>query len=298
MSTAVIDLGTNTFHLLIAELSPGGFKELFRQRRFVKLGEHSADFIGPEAFQRGLGAIIEFSSICKNYHVQNIFALGTAMLRNAINTASFIEAVFESTGISITVIDGLEEARLIFQGVKQSGALSGKQDLLMDIGGGSVEFIFSEFHSSKWTESLDIGVSLLKHRFPVNDQFGPRDIHQLEKYLDFKLREVTSRINGLTNLRLIGISGTFDVINDHFSNMEKNNSSKLLLQTDRVLTFCDQIIPMSLEQKLAHPSIPESRADLISYALIMVKKVLQNSKAHELKISHFSIKEGKIADLV
>ncbi|TVQ47982.1 MAG: hypothetical protein EA362_05905, partial [Saprospirales bacterium] len=267
MPVAVIDLGTNTFHLLIAELNDNSFKEIYRERKFIKLGEHSSDFIGPQAFQRGLDAIKEFCEVCKNYKVNEIYAIGTAMLRNAINSRSFLEAVSISMGIQIQVINGLEEARLIFKGVQTAGLLSDKKDLLMDIGGGSVEFIFCDNKNAEWFESIDIGVSILKHRFPVKNIFSPKDILKLENYLDYKLEPIYDKAYGMEHLNLIGISGTFDVIRDHFLREKKiTEYSEFILLPEEVKAFCEEIIPLSIEAKIKHPSIPDSRADLISYA--------------------------------
>ena len=299
MTVAVIDLGTNTFHLLIAELHGASFKEVYRERKFIKLGEHSADFIGPEAFQRGLNAMQEYHEVCKNYKVENIYAIGTAMLRNAINSPSFLEAVSMATDIQIQVINGLEEARLIFKGVLASGLLSANNDLLMDIGGGSVEFIFSKNKNPEWFESIDIGVSMLKHRFPVDNNFSTEDIMKLENYLDFKLDPIYEKLNGIDQLNLVGISGTFDVIRDHFLEEKKLASdAEFILLPEDIYAFCSEVIPLSLEAKLNHPSIPDSRADLISYALILVKKVVKQLFCNSLKVSQYSIKEGKLTDLV
>lgn len=297
MPVAIIDLGTNTFHLLIAQSDSKGFREIYRERRYIKLGEHSPDFIGPSAFQRGLTAMRDFKTICINNGVSQIHAMGTAMLRNAINTPSFVNAVHMDTGIQIEVIDGLEEARLIFEGVKNSGILTAKENLLMDIGGGSVEFIFSKDQRAEWFESTDIGVALLKHRFPVVDHFTSSDISKLENYLDLKLEPIFSKLHHSEQLDLVGISGTFDVIWDHFSKknpVTKNTGSRI--PSIDVINFCNRIIPMSIIDKLNHTSIPESRADLISYALVMVKKVIQESSCKQVKVSQYSIKEGKLAN--
>lgn len=297
--TAVIDIGTNTFHLLIVESKQQGFDESFRSRKYIKLGEHSPDFIGHESFQRGLTAIIEFSEICKIHGVGQIFALGTAMLRNAINSPAFISAVYEATKIRIDVIDGKEEARLIFQGATQSGVLSGKHDLLVDIGGGSVEFIFSQNGHAEWMDSIDIGVALLKHRFPLTEVLKSDKIYELENYLQFKLINLNEQLTPYSQMRLVGISGTFDVILDHFKKIKNTpNGELIVLNSNEVINFCNQIIPLSLSDKLLHPSIPESRADLISYALILVRKILLQFTIQEIVISTYSIKEGKIADLV
>ena len=117
----VIDLGTNTFHLLIIEKSSlGTSHEIARERIFIKLASEGIETIGAAPFQRGLKAMIRFSEILKEYQVSNIKAIGTAALRTASNGKDFVQLIFKKTGIQIELIDGTEEARLIYQGVKEA----------------------------------------------------------------------------------------------------------------------------------------------------------------------------------
>ena len=294
---AVIDVGTNTFHLLISAAgSPISSTDQIRLRRYVKLGEESPHHIGAMAFKRGVSAMAEFAGIAKSERVGKIAAVGTAMLRNADNSHEFIRAVKEQTGIQIEVISGQTEADLIFKGALLSGSLSGKTDLLMDIGGGSVEFILSEASEAIWRDSFDIGVSSLKHKFNQNDRLTASDIQKLKSYIDKEVAPLFDKLQGRTKLRMVGLSGTFDVIEEHMR-FQKGLQTDTIPLTE-VKGFINEILPLSLEQRLQHPSIPKSRADLISVALVLVDHILNRSEISELSTSLYSIKEGLLMHLV
>ena len=162
---AVIDFGTNTFHLLIVEAREDGqFIELHRERIFVKLAEDGIERIGDKAFVRALQAMQRYREILDDYQVENIKAIGTAALRTALNGQEFIDTVWKNSKIKIHLIDGQEEARLIHLGVNQAVDIGNDTALIMDIGGGSVEFIISDKLGVKWADSFPIGVAVLFKR--------------------------------------------------------------------------------------------------------------------------------------
>ncbi|MBL7775172.1 MAG: guanosine-5'-triphosphate,3'-diphosphate pyrophosphatase, partial [Saprospiraceae bacterium] len=144
---AVIDLGTNTFHLLIAERDPAGaWSALHRDRLFVRLAESGIHHIGPAAYARGLEALLRFRQQLDRHAIapETVLAYGTAALRTAANASDFLAELRRQTGIRAEVIDGHREAQLIFQGVRQAVPFPDNRVLVMDIGGGSVELILAE----------------------------------------------------------------------------------------------------------------------------------------------------------
>ena len=145
--SAVIDLGTNTFNLLIMDIgSKGRYKIIFKEELDVKLGEGSINknMISPAAFRRGLDALKKHKATIDSYEVETIDALATSAIRSAKNGANFIERALKETGIQIHTIPGEEEASIIYHGVKLAGLLEKEPSLIMDIGGGSTEFILAD----------------------------------------------------------------------------------------------------------------------------------------------------------
>ena len=155
MRVAIIDLGTNTFHLLIAETRGDQPEILYKTNVPVKLGEGriNDNIITPAAFERGINCLKDFSLIIADYQVYKISATATSAVRSAENGNEFVNAVNERTGISIETISGDEEAELIYQGVKLSGAIT-NLSLIMDIGGGSVELILCDTENLIWKKVI------------------------------------------------------------------------------------------------------------------------------------------------
>src|SRR5688572_19632471 len=147
MKIAILDLGTNTFHLLIAGVKPDkSWKKLLMERVTVKLGQGGIDkkVISRTAYARGMHALEGFRSSLDNHPVDKIAAFGTAALRSAVNGKVFLEEARDRFGFEINLISGDEEAELIYYGVRQAVQVAGQKSLIMDIGGGSVEFIIAD----------------------------------------------------------------------------------------------------------------------------------------------------------
>ena len=141
----VIDLGTNTFNLVIAEIQHDNYRVIHKKKISVKLGEGgiSKDFIAPIPFQRGLDALRIYKGILRSMSVDCFYAVATSAIRSAHNGSEFVEKVKSELQININVIDGDTEADLIYRGVRQAIDLGEKPKLIIDIGGGSTEFIIA-----------------------------------------------------------------------------------------------------------------------------------------------------------
>ena len=127
----VIDLGTNTFNLLIAEINENDYTVFYKKKLAVKLGEGgiSKNFIAPEAFKRGIEALKNYKSILDTKSVTTYHAVATSAIRSASNGQFFITTAFKEVGIHIEIVDGNKEAELIYKGVKQAIYLGEKPKL-------------------------------------------------------------------------------------------------------------------------------------------------------------------------
>jgi exopolyphosphatase/guanosine-5'-triphosphate,3'-diphosphate pyrophosphatase len=191
---AVMDLGTNTFHLLIVEGNSTHYTEIVHEQDPVKLGEGGINkgFIQPAAFERGIKSMLQYRRLIADNNVQQVRAIATSALRNAANGQDFIDQVKAQTGIAIEIIDGDAEAAYIYKGVKASGSLSEHNSLVVDIGGGSVEFIICDNKQVKWKQSFEIGAARLMDNFHRTDPIPPESITALNLYLQDSLKLQTS----------------------------------------------------------------------------------------------------------
>ncbi len=295
---AVIDLGTNTFHLLIAEVDPNGhLKEVVRNRVYVKLAEKGIHRIGDAPLKRGLAAIRNFNDTIRQHPVMQKKAFGTAALRRASNASSFIAKIAEETGIHVDIISGKEEARLIYQGVRQLVSFNDANGLIMDIGGGSVEFILANQQKVIWADSFPIGVALLSQTFHPHDPMPPQMMDQLREHLRTTLQPVIDILQRHPVSQFIGASGTFDVLR---ANLAIASNQQLLTRVPihKYLPFHEKVVKSTLAERLAMKSLPASRAEMIVSALLLVQFVLDLTKVEEITISAYAMKEGMLAEMV
>ena len=295
---AVIDLGTNTFHLLIIEkLSNGNLEEIFRERVFVKLASEGIQNIGAEPFKRGLETMLRFHSLIQKYQVSSIKAIGTAALRTANNGIDFVQRVLLTTGIQIELIDGTEEARLIYQGVKKAFPFDENNDLIMDIGGGSVEFIIANQAGIKWSQSFPIGVAVLFKAFHKNDPITTSEIQQINQMLHSTLRPLFEAIQSHPVDQLIGASGTFDVL-ELFLSEKPNPTLHTKISIDEYRPFSKKLIHTTIAERLAFQGLPDSRADLIVVALVLIDFIIKTANINQIITSAYAMKEGVLTEMI
>ncbi len=294
---AVIDLGTNTFHLLIAAFDEDGQLVVSqRERVFVKLAEDGIGIIKPMAFQRGIDALLLFKKTLSLHPPDRLKVFGTAALRTAKNGQEFIDKIFELTGITIDLISGAEEARLIYMGVKQVVDFNAQHQLIMDIGGGSVEFIIANNEGVKWSQSFPIGVAVLYHHFHKSEPISPTETAQLIKHLAAVLPPLTKALSQFPVNKLIGASGTFDVLEDKIVK-QREHPHRSSITVENYLPIHHQIIQLDQIERLMLDDLPASRADMIVVALLLIKQVIDFAQIDEIVISSYAMKEGMLYEL-
>jgi exopolyphosphatase / guanosine-5'-triphosphate,3'-diphosphate pyrophosphatase len=294
---AVIDLGTNTFTMLIAEVSDNQlFKKIYHDRYYIKLAEEGIATIGIAPFDRAVAALEKFKTAIDEYDVQTVRALGTAALRTATNGTDLVQTIFEKTGIEVEIIDGDREADYIFEGVRAAFPLADSHDLIMDIGGGSVEFIIANQNGKHWAQSFPIGVAVLKKEFHHSDPMSQNEIQALEQYLLETLQPLQMAIQNLPIRYLIGASGTFDVLERLFM-LEQINEVASTIKLEDTIAFCDSIIPMSSDARYRNQDIPDQRVDMVVVALILIRFIIQTFDIQLIGVSGYAMKEGLISVL-
>lgn len=294
--TAVIDLGTNTFHLLIASRQGDrGLQEIYRERIFVKLASEGIEKIGPQACRRAVAAIVHFKSILDDHKIRTVRAIGTAALRTASNGTDLVKDIYQKTGITIELISGDEEARLIHKGVTHAVPLSKENGLIMDIGGGSVEFIIASQQGVQWAQSFPIGVAVLYKEFHHNDPISTSEISVMYASLTKKLQPLFQQLKKHPVTSLIGASGTFDVV-EKFLTKENSFSLYASVPTQKFYPFSQKIIHTTVDQRLAMEALPDSRADLIVVALLLIEFILKQLNINTIYTSAYAMKEGILLD--
>jgi exopolyphosphatase/guanosine-5'-triphosphate,3'-diphosphate pyrophosphatase len=300
MKIAIIDLGTNTFHIVIYETidQAPGYQEIARKRIYVSLGQDgiATAYIVPEAAARALNAMLEFRAMLDQHQVEKVYAVGTSALRNATNTAELISKIQQKTNISVEIISGQEEASLIYAGVKEAVTMTDETDLVMDIGGGSVEFILCNKNKALWQYSFEIGAQRLADQFHQQDPITPEALFQLDAYLEEKLNPLFEVIDRYQPTQLIGSSGAFAILFLVYAAKEKISidagATAAHLPVQKLIEIYHDIRYKTHQERIQVLGMPNQRVDMIVVSTSLIHFVLQRTGIQHLTVSKYALKEG------
>ena len=300
---AVIDCGTNTFNLLIAEVTPESWSVIFHNKVAVKLGEGGFDerVIHPHRFARGLDALLVHKSAIDNLQCDHTFAFATSALREAKNGQEFISKVKSLFHIDVELISGDREAELICEGVRSSMELGEKPVCIMDIGGGSTEFVIANAHEIFWKKSYLLGVSRLTDRIQPSDRIETSQLRELEGILHEELSDLKQALSLHKVDRLVGSSGSFDTLRAmHFRDALGDAMPELYadIPLSAFQSMHQWLLKSSLSDRVKHPAIPSIRAQYMPLAAHLVYFILGFHSFTKLTHSAYSLKEGAIQSII
>ena len=304
MKIAVIDLGTNTFNLLIVEKdNNGGYKKLSSNRIPVKLGEGTINkgFIAEVPFNRGISALKEYSKIIQEQKIEKVVALATSAIRSAENGMDFVVKAKQEAGIDVEVIDGNREAELIYFGNRKAVKMNGDLSLIMDIGGGSTEFIIADKDKIIWKQSFLLGAARLLELINPSNPITKDEIKKLYNYFDEQLITLKHACEKNTPLELIGSSGAFDSVVDmmagEYSTETLSDKTEYEIDLEKYFPLSEKIIASTYEQRLKTKGLIEMRADMIVISCLFLNYILKNYGLKKLRVSTYSLKEGVIFNI-
>ncbi|MDQ8003224.1 MAG: exopolyphosphatase [Pedobacter sp.] len=299
MKIAAIDLGTNTFHLIIAEMVGSEMNIIYKTNKPVKLGEDItlANRIIPTAFGRGINCLKEFKATLDEHGVSKIRAVATSGVRSAGNGQEFIDTVKKETGIAIELIDGNEEANLIYEGVKYSGAIKGKS-LIIDIGGGSTEFIFCDEEGFYWKKSFDIGAARLMQKFFKSDPINETDQQKINIHLQETLTELIDFGRNFGAEILIGSAGAFETYSAMINpSLNLNEIANAPIDIASYHHLSKRLINATHEERIAMPNLVSLRVDMIVMASLITDYVLASLHLKQITLSTYDLKIGVLQSL-
>jgi len=303
MSIAILDFGTNTFNLLIAERKERSFNILHSSKQPVKLGRGGIQIshITPDAFERGFVAIQNHMEIINSFGVEEILAFATSAIRNAINGEEFVEEVKQRFGFWVTVIPGEREAELIYKGVVQAVPFTEKKVMILDIGGGSNEFIICNRDGIVWKHSFELGMARILELFDLSDPITYEEIKAIESYFKQELQPLFEMVKKEKPLTLIGASGSFDTFHSLIRERRRNlpdGSYGREIPMNEYRKLHNILIHSNLEERKTMPGMEPVRVEMIVAATIFVSFVISECHIKHLSHSEFALKEGVISELV
>ncbi|MCP4520641.1 MAG: exopolyphosphatase [Cytophagales bacterium] len=303
MRKGIIDLGTNTFHLLIVEITGQKYTTLYYEKVAVGLGKGAMKDLTLQnnSINKGLDTLEYFHSILSKHQVTDVKAIGTSILRHAKNAHYFIKQVAQLTNIHIDVIDGKKEAELIYKGVSLGCEVSSENHLIMDIGGGSVEFIICNNSGILWKNSFEVGGHRLMEKFHQQEPISLENIQQLQTYVSIELEELNNALQKYTTQTLIGASGAFDTFYDIYINKHNIISlsrNKVELPMNDFWEITKDIISKNEEERKEIKGMIGLRAKMIVVASILVQHIVEQQKIEKIICTDCALKEGVVAEFI
>ncbi len=308
MKYASLDIGTNTFRLLIAEVEGTALKPLLYKRTITRLGGNFTEAgIDSKAAERAFAALTDFRRIISENGVDEIYAVATSVVRRARNRDWFLSEVNKRTGFNLDVISGDEEARLSLLGVMNVIKDSRDRRLVMDIGGGSTEFITTEGGNVRGAWSMEMGVVHLTERFLKSDPPANSELNGLEE----EITGVVGELQGLMfkdgidpaeysahrGALLVGTAGTITTLaamDQDLETYDRDRINNYTLTLEKVRNMYKRLSEMTLKEREDVLTLEKGREDLIIPGSAITFIVMESFGVQEIKVSDAGLLEGII----
>ncbi|MEW6408930.1 MAG: Ppx/GppA phosphatase family protein [Nitrospirota bacterium] len=313
---ASIDIGTNTLRLLVAEFKKdGSFKEIYSKRKITRLGEglNTSGILGSKALKKAIHTLKDFKESIDKFNIEDFSAVATSAVREALNRVEFIKRVKDEVGIDIKVINGKEEAGLVLQGViaglSTTSHLSPPTSLLvMDIGGGSTEFILtqnlkpnSSFLTLHFSLSISLGVVHLSEELIKNDPPLQIEIERTDREIIKSLLGAKKSLGSIPEKTIfVGTAGTITTLAaieqglDSYDHLRIHN---YILKKGAIKEIFNRLKSMTLSQRRKIPALESGREDLIIPGTLIVLRGMETFGFDRMTVSDYGLREGILVNL-
>lgn len=298
---AAIDLGTNSFHLVVARgLSDGGFEVITTEKDMVRLGQGSGEMIllSDEAMDRGVESLKRMAAVAAS-HEADIAAVATSAVREAQNQRVFIDRVRDETGIEIQVISGFEEARLIHLGVLQALPVYDLPLLLVDIGGGSTELLVGHGSTVVMVRSVKLGAIRLTDGFFADGRITGKRVKRCKAYIRSTLAAAAHEIGSQRYDLAVGSSGTITAIGSMVAAArgdEVRDLNGVSFSAAELRTAVDRLVASTSDERRKIPGLDARRADIIAGGALLLAGIFDALELEAMTVSGYALREGVLFD--
>jgi exopolyphosphatase/guanosine-5'-triphosphate,3'-diphosphate pyrophosphatase len=301
VKVAAIDVGSNSFHLVVVETSPdGGVHVLERAKEMVRLGESSLrdGVIPPAAYQRGLRALERLMTIARQYHPEAVVSVATSAVREASNGHGFLEAARRLCGVVVRVIDAGEEARLIYLGARQALNLSGRRVALFDVGGGSTDAILANEHQALLSSSLKVGVLRLRDHWQRTDPPTAADAEVMAEWVRTVMAPTVLRFKA-GGFDLVALTSGTALALARLAGRRLPPAAgvdRYQVSLDSLRNWEQRLLAMTADERANHVGIDAGRVDTIVPGVVILRTIVELTGVHQAVVCDAALREGAIAD--
>jgi exopolyphosphatase/guanosine-5'-triphosphate,3'-diphosphate pyrophosphatase len=305
MRIAALDLGSNSFHLLVVDAHPDGtFLPLIREKDMLRLG----DAVGregriPEALaDRAVATVDRFRKLAVGAGTEEIHARATSALREAENGGEVVDRMATEAGVKVRVISGQEEARLIFEAVRAAVVIDPGPAICLDLGGGSLEVMVGDRNRLQLAASVQLGVARLAAELVTNDPLTADDVRRIEKRVTAVLAPLADDVAQLRPAMAVGSSGTFCDLARMVAHRRTGSVPRSINQfsftRDELLPLHEQLVALRASERAALPGLEAKRADIIPTGSILLLAAMELFGFDKMTVSEWALREGIVLDVI
>ena len=296
---AAIDIGSNSVRLKISRLQAGRLKEIHEDREVTRLGEgvFSGGLLSPESMSETVRVLRRFHRSTQECGTDSVKVVATAALRDARNSCTFVEWVRSTTGWTIEIISGLEEARLIHLGIVSTRRLGAHSVLLMDLGGGSCELTLSRDGKLRDTVSLPLGAVRLTGEFLRHDPPRKSELKQLTGFVAREVTRIQDRIKSARVGAVIATSGTAAALVGVAGHLARPRKRATSATREMLRRIAKQLTRMTLEQRQKVPGIGPRRAEIICAGALVYAELMERCHLNGFRYSALGLRDGILAQM-
>lgn len=298
MKLAAIDIGSNSVHMIVAQIDGDGQLDIIdRTKEMVRLGERSLTdgYLSEAAQERGIRTLRRFRRLAEDHGVDDIIAVATSAVRESRNGHEFIARVGDDCGIAARVITGEEEARLIYLGAREVFDFGRQVAVLIDIGGGSVEFILADRRRERVVCSLKLGVRRLHEEFLPSDPPTADEVDALRAHVRAAVEPVVDRVALAGGYDLVlGTSGTARVLGKIVAS-RAGGPADIVKQAD-LLGLIQHLVTLRADQRSSVPGLDDKRRDAIVEGAVLMHTLVEAFGSEHYQVVDAALREGMIVD--
>jgi exopolyphosphatase/guanosine-5'-triphosphate,3'-diphosphate pyrophosphatase len=303
MRIAAIDIGSNSIHMIVCRIRPDlSFEVVDREKDMIRLASGTlAKGRLPDAnIATAMQTLAKFRRLAESHGVEEIVTVATSAVREADNGGDFISQAREQVGLSVRVISGSEEARLIHLAAGYAVGTGADRAVTIDIGGGSTEITLGTAARMENGRSFKLGVIRLAERFAQHDPLSRGDIERLGNHINRATRGYLRQLQRRGFGRVIGTSGTILALGIMASGGSPavNDLRRLVVRAADIHRLRKRLVALPLEERLKLPGLDPRRADLAPVGAILLETILEHLAADEITLCDFALREGLILDYI
>ena len=300
---AAIDVGSNSIHLLVVQVNDdGSLGELSRLKEMVGLGRASfpSHRLSAISMERALLTLRRFALEAARWNVERTLAVATSAVREAENGGEFLERVRAELGLHVRVVSARDEARLIYHGVRRGVPLpDGTNALIIDVGGGSVEFVVADRAKPLLLESRKLGAARMTARFIKSDPAEPREVKALLAHYEAELTPLTEQVRPLAPTRVIGTSGTLlnlAAMADGGAPDDAGDDVPASIERAALGRVIERLLTSRAEERAQMKGLDDQRKDQIVAGALLVSEIFKRFGIEKIEVSRSALREGILAE--